>query len=263
MAILKPPSRQRKLVRYYENQIYKNIMAFFKSAKKTIVAKIIQRYENEIKSNEDLISRILMAITIDDFKALPASVQELYRKLASSGIMATLKGVKGKVDDETFQRVFKMTDDLAIKIASEQSANLIGMRVLADGSIVPNPNAKWRIDEATRIMLRDTITEAVENGISSKELAKLIADDFAFSMTRAKTIARTEVASVDVKSTLQTWIEAGLNHRNKIWLISEDPCPLCQENANQGVIPFSEEFINGDPPVHPNCTCDIALVVED
>ena len=46
------------------------------------------------------------------------------------------------------------------------------------------------------------------------------------------------------------------------WLVAE-PCDLCMENFNQSPIGIDEEWINGEPPVHPNCMCDIAPYVVD
>jgi len=45
----------------------------------------------------------------------------------------------------------------------------------------------------------------------------------------------------------------------KEW-VATDPCPICEENEVEGVVPIDHIFSSGDarPPAHPNCRCALA-----
>jgi hypothetical protein len=63
-----------------------------------------------------------------------------------------------------------------------------------------------------------------------------------------------------VQASRDLYAESGVEQVQ--WLVA-DPCDECQENLDQSPIGIDEEWINGDPPVHPNCMCDIAPYVVD
>lgn len=51
----------------------------------------------------------------------------------------------------------------------------------------------------------------------------------------------------------------GVSLNQKLWVTSDDPCPTCEDNADQGWIDADETFDSGDdePPAHPNCECTL------
>lgn len=120
------------------------------------------------------------------------------------------------------------------------------------------------IDESTRGMLAHDIDEAFKTGMTTDELARELRDNYAFSDARASTISRTEVARADMQGSMQAYRESGVV-KGKKWLLAEDPCPICEDNANDGTIDLDEDFSSGDDaaPAHPNCECDVAPVIED
>lgn len=133
----------------------------------------------------------------------------------------------------------------------------------ADGELVPNPSAQWRIDEGTREMLRSAVTEALEAGWSNDKLADALADSHAFSEQRAEMIARTETARADVEGNLAGYRALGV--QRKQWLASEDACEDCEALDGQavGIDDSFGEHGGFGPPAHPLCRCDLLPVLDD
>jgi hypothetical protein len=107
------------------------------------------------------------------------------------------------------------------------------------------------------------ITDAIEEGTSTDDLADQLEENYAFSEARAETIARTEVATADVEGNLQAYRDSGVVE-GKEWILgSEHPdigCE-CEDAADMGVVPLDDDFGGiGDPPAHPNCECDMLPV---
>lgn len=117
------------------------------------------------------------------------------------------------------------------------------------------------INEETREQMRGVIEYAIKNkrGVPglSRDLRNQITN---MSKVRAKMIARTETADA---------LESAFMDRAKDMKVTgkecivADPCPICEENGNAGVIPIDKPFPSGDmrPPFHPNCRCALAPVM--
>jgi SPP1 gp7 family putative phage head morphogenesis protein len=82
---------------------------------------------------------------------------------------------------------------------------------------------------------------------------------------RATMIARTETLSSLNRGMVANWKDAqakGLLGPNamKEWMAtSEGACPEC-EALDGTTVPLDDEFEDGDPPLHPHCSCALALV---
>lgn len=157
--------------------------------------------------------------------------------------------------------------DRAVEYARDRAAEMVGMRRTANGKLVPNPNAEWRIDEATRDEIRSIIANGLEDNIGRDEIAELIQESTAFSEERSQLIADTEVARANQMGVLNGYMagrEIGVKVK-KQWWADENPCEDCVANADEGPIDLDDLFPSGDdaPPAHPNCECAIIPVVED
>lgn len=165
------------------------------------------------------------------------------------------------VDDS--EDIVSLVNDDAVEYARERSADMVGKKWV-DGELIDNPKAEWIIDEATRDMLRGTVTTAMEEGWSNDKLADEIASSHAFSDERSMMIARTETAFADVEGNLAAYRASGLVSQ-KQWLASEDCCDDCQELDGE-IVDLDEDF-SGDggsgPPLHPNCECDVLPVLDE
>lgn len=103
------------------------------------------------------------------------------------------------------------------------------------------------------------LADALRQGLNRTETAKLI-DEVLNDPERAVVIAGTETANAVVQSSKDLYRESGVE---MIEYLVADPCDECQENYEASPIPIGDSFPNGDPPVHPNCMCDVAPYVVD
>lgn len=120
------------------------------------------------------------------------------------------------------------------------------------------------IDEPTRQWIASDIDLAMQEGWSAGRLSTVLEENYAFSSSRADTIARTEIAKADAAGRRKADEESGLA-RAKRWTTAQDPCDICQNNEADGIIDYNDEFSSGDfnNPAHPNCYCGIEVIYEN
>lgn len=164
------------------------------------------------------------------------------------------------IDD---QDITNLVNTYAQDYARQRSAEMVGKKWVG-GQLVNNPDSRWVITDSTRDLLRTDVTQAIDEGWSSDHLARIIEWNYAFSSTRAEMIARTEIAFADVAGNMQAYRESGIVE-GKQWILAENPCELCIENAEAGIIGLDDDFPNGvdAPPQHPHCECDVIPVTKD
>lgn len=158
-------------------------------------------------------------------------------------------------------------NDRAVEYARVRSAELVGKRVLEDGTIIDNPNPKWAITESTRTMVRDTIAGGLADNIGSDAIIEMLQEGYAFSPERAEMVSRTEIAMANSDAAMGSYREASADgvQLRKEWILGPAPCEVCQENADAGPIELGDMFPSGDDtvPAHPNCECAVVGIVED
>lgn len=163
------------------------------------------------------------------------------------------------------EKILVESEAKAIDYARRRSAELIGKRILKDGTIIDNPNAKFSITDTTRDGLKKLIEKAMREGWSNDELADNIEKDYNFSNKRAMTIARTETNLADNNLSVETYKKAGI--KQKKWLTANDDKvdTHCIKNQQQGVINIDMKFLSGHiaPPTHPNCRCTILPYISE
>ena len=114
------------------------------------------------------------------------------------------------------------------------------------------------IDSTTKDLIRTDVVQALNEGLSTADLADLLADNYAFSDARAETIARTETAHAAVSGTMAGWQESGVVDHVE-FDASPDCCDECA--AEDG-----KELDWGTEPedfMHPNCRCGVTAVLSD
>jgi SPP1 gp7 family putative phage head morphogenesis protein len=117
------------------------------------------------------------------------------------------------------------------------------------------------IEETTREGVRDLVARALAEGWTNDELAQALLDSGVFAASRAERIARTEVAMADVQGSLIGWQESGVV-AGKEWKTGGGPCDECEELDGE-VVSLDDDFPDGDPPLHPNCRCDVLPVLAE
>lgn len=155
--------------------------------------------------------------------------------------------------------------ECAAKWAKTRSAEMFGMKWLK-GQLVPNPDAKWAITEATRDLLRALTTQALEEGLSTDTLASAIEHHAAFGKVRARAIARTEIAQADTAGAMHSYrLSQIVTHKR--WLSAGDEAVSaeCEACEAAGAILLDEDFPSGvdAPPNHPNCRCVVLPVLDN
>lgn len=151
----------------------------------------------------------------------------------------------------------------SVDYATNRAAEMVG-RKWVDGELVDNPDAEWRIDDATRDELRSLITQVTTGDIPMTDLTREIMNATSFSPERAELISRTEIQAANAQGSLSGYFrarDAGVNIK-KAWEPDDDACPICLANADQGAIDLDDDFESGDdgPPAHPKCECVLVPV---
>jgi hypothetical protein len=223
--------------------------------------------KDDVNSDTDALVRRLIseAAPDSDFLTVPSFIgAELERQFKDSGYAALVPLGLG---DDTVSTDF--VDAGAVDYAKARGAELVGKRVLEDGSVVDNPNAAWSINDSTRDMLRSTVTQGVEEGWSADTLASEIEDATAFGEARAETIARTELAFAATAANRDVAHETGaVAKRSLLGSEHDDDVPdgdECDDAADADVIGIDEEFVPGyqNAPFHPKCVCDTEYIYAD
>jgi hypothetical protein len=109
------------------------------------------------------------------------------------------------------------------------------------------------------------ISRQAQEGWSVQELAQQIRQLAEIqSPKRALAISRTETAKAYTLGTLEAYHQSNVVSGTE-WLLGPEPCELCQELARTTpTAELGKEYAPGvvGPPLHPNCTCAIAAIVE-
>jgi len=182
----------------------------------------------------------LRIVEAADFGALEEEIRPELRKVARDAAKLGLEQV-----DAAVEKLLEQADARAIEWADKRAGELI-----------------TQVADTTRDRVRELVSSAEEEGWSNDRLATEIEDDSVFSEARAETVARTETAMADVQGNLIGWQEAGVVAQ-KEWKVAQDgECDDCQAMDGQ-TVDIDESFEGGDPPLHPNCRCDVLPVLAE
>lgn len=120
--------------------------------------------------------------------------------------------------------------------------------------------------DTDRQKLIDIISSAVKDGKSIPEIRATIQSDFdTYTKSQADRISRTEVARVSTQASLDAWEQSGLVE-GKQWVVMEggDECDDYDgevEALDGNFYGDTTEFADGDPPIHPNCKCQLVPIL--
>lgn len=227
--------------------VKRRIAAAFTKTGKDVAKQIAMKLKGLGKADDDIdIDEILRGLHIQFDSDLADDLAEEIGEIYSSSGAAGLAQLGVKMRSELVDQV----NDRAADWAEENAADLV-----------------TGIEDATRDMLRSTIASGLADGMTAEEIASSIEDGYAFGEERSQLIAETEIASANSEGALAGYEEAaneGISVK-KSWLILDDACDDCQENADAGAIDLDEMFPTGDdaPPAHPNCRCVLVPEVEE
>jgi hypothetical protein len=256
---LKRINRNRAAVKKARAEFAAIIRGLFETESPKIAAQISALIRRTTKDDVDPVDRILPELDFDGWVTLVIDGEKILVHIVVDGSGQAFSQVGADLTPEITDQV----NEAATAWAKERAASMVGMRYEADGTLVANPNAEWAITESTRDLLRTQVADAIEKGLSTDEIAAVLADSYAFSDARAETIARTEIASADIQGSLIGWKKSGVVE-GKEWLLGSEHNgeDECDEAADMGVVALDDDWGGiGDPPAHPNCECDISPVL--
>lgn len=229
------------------------------AAVRTALEGTVSKADTSTPDPEPIIDAALAAFAGLDF--IIDATSDVLEEIARDATRQVISVLGASSPDDLFDQV----SPRSVAIAEARAAELVGRRVLEDGSIIDNPNARWAITEATRTMIRDDITRVLRDNEGSDAIIRALEQTHTFSPARAEMVSRTEVADINSRAQMETYRgaeEAGVDVE-KEWILGPAPCEICQANADQGPIPLDEDFDSGDDtaPAHPNCVCAVIPVV--
>lgn len=195
------------------------------------------------------------------FESLAMELANPYEDSALSGVQ--IGALQMNVDDAG---MLNSINQQASDWARERAAELVGMAMDEEGTLIPNPNAKWAITDTTRQDLRDIVADSFIGNTDWEDfktnIKAALESSRTFSDARAEMIARTEMGRAQGGSTWQVWKKSGLV-TTLLWeATGPDPCVLCLMNDQQEV-PFGKAFPSGAYSTldsHPNCQCQVRAV---
>jgi len=187
-----------------------------------------------------------LAAVFEDGEVRGLKILELADGETTTNEARALFGLAPVVGGDAVPAIVNQVNERAVEWAKSRAADLV-----------------TQIEENTRDMLRATVVDAIEGGWGAAELADRIGESAAFDDSRAGMVARTEIIAANNSGNMLAYRESGVA-TGKEWLLGEDPCDICIDNADQGVIPLDDDFDSGDdaPPAHPRCECSVAPSTE-
>ena len=244
---------ERRKIVTSEKKLRTRLRRFLIDTGEKVAAQVRAKLKVMGKADDEFdIDAFLSSLDLSMFEGLDDEFREYLESVAADSGREALSIMGSRANDLVDQ-----VNERSVSWARQHAADLAGI----------NEDSPYALDQTTRDMLRATIAGGIEENLSAEEIGDRIEDAYAFSEERADLIAMTEVAAANSYGALAGYEEAeamGITVR-KSWLMLEDACPICQENADVGPIDLSEEFPSGDlaPPGHPNCRCVLVPEVED
>jgi hypothetical protein len=242
------------------------IAAGFAATVSALVAQIGGRIEQAATGalqKADAATDLLTRLDLGQLAVVEGPLERALALVAGRGAteaVATLRLAVPSLED------FAIPNERVTDFARERAAELVGKRVLADGTVIDSPNPEFAITEATRTLLRGTISTALEEGWSREQLREVLTGSYAFSAQRALTIARTELSRALIAGNMAAWQASGAV-AGKQWILGSlhDLDDECDGNAADGVVGFGDSFSSGDsaPPAHPRCVCDVIPILTE
>ena len=183
--------------------------------------------------------------------ALPESEREQYLEI----IIASITTMASDGARRAIEQVISELSASATDVFSQANLDAIAWAESRSAELVTS------IDKTTRDGIKDLVTKAETEGWSTQQLAQELRDEYGFSSYRAEMVARTETAMADVQGSLAGWKASGVVDR-KQFLAAPNCCSICQ-TYNRKIVDLDASFPGGDPPVHPNCRCDVIAVLKE
>ena len=246
--------------------IYNAFQAAKKSAATLIRDGLTPLLENVGKAAKTTSSDAITLAAALDLSAIEDIVVDLGDDLgivSSDAAHRTIIQIGASTTDE----LVSQTSDNAAQWAKDHAAELLGKKILSDGTVVDDPGLDYTITESTRNLVRDVISKGIRDGLTLDQIVQNV-EDIGFSEERAQSIAEDEVAIANSAGTLQGYSDAASAGVEvlKGWLTVGDEKvddEICGPNEEEGPIPLDQPFQSGHmtPIGHPRCRCSLVAYV--
>lgn len=254
-ALIKQTARMQLLIMRYFRELAKDAQKFVNwfeysqavyEQQRAMQADGLQAYNVQVIINNDAVSQ---------------QDQQFIKVVFDT--VATLQSLGVDSMETEFQSPIGLSSTSTIiqQLTTKQLANLVGMKVNKDGTIVPNPKPEFNIDETTRNRIAQSIKTSIQLGEDHTQAVQRLQSVIADS-DRADMIAHTEAVRAYAQG--RAIYAKQSNATGKYWSDS-NAVDICADNTAQGVIPIDADFVSGDPnePAHPRCKCIVTYVYGD
>lgn len=176
-------------------------------------------------------------------------------------LLATVLGASAGETTYQIPTNLSASDASIQRQARKQVGQLVGKRVLDDGTVVDNPNSQYVISDTTRKRIQNSIHTSIMLGedvpTAAKRLQSVIKDP-----KRAALIAHQEMAMA-YTSGLHMYGDAS-GAVGKEWQ-DNGAIDICKVNTEAGPIPFNDPYPSGDqhPTAHIGCKCYERLIYQN
>lgn len=174
--------------------------------------------------------------------------------------IATGAGIGAQSGEQIYRRYTGLTSTSAEiqRFARQQAASLVGKRLGKDGTIIDNPNAKYKISNTTRNDIRSAIRTSLSLGENQEQAVDRLRNTVK-NAKRAELIAQTEAVNAYQGGLLEFGKKSGATGKESQALNTSD---RCADYDREGVVPLN--YLYGGlylgPSYHPRCRCGIRLV---
>lgn len=239
---------QKQLRKYYKN-CWKSVEADFEALFEAAQAKIAA---GQTVTMNDIYK-------MDRYCQIQAKLKEQLKALGDKEIAAM---------DNNFEKQWKAIYGAAlpkdmmfneISVAAAKSA--INTTWCADGKHFSS--RVWKKNEQLVNTLNEELVNCVVTGKKTSELKQNLMERFNVSYSQADRIVRTESAHIQTQASQQRYKDAGITHYKFLGRHEHNANCDCGM-LNGKIFSFDEAVVGVNmPPMHPNCRCAIAPVVEE
>lgn len=211
------------------------------------------------------IEDILASYGFQEWDELIPKVQAVLETASRQAAVEAVQQIVGPIPElptASMGGYFDQVNQSAVDYANERAAELVG-RKLVDGQWIENPDAQWAITDSTRDWLREEISSAFLDGLSPQQLAQEIRGSQAFTQSRARMIAHTEIGNANMVTLESASTKAGATHKRSVLSANHDHDDVCDAAAAVGEVPVDYVYESGTtrPLYHPRCQCSESYYV--
>ena len=239
---------QKRLKKYYNIAARKVIEDFEKTYNKVLAAK----EDDREPTPADLYK-------LDQYWQMQAQLKKELQALGDKEIKLLSKEFEDEWRD-IYKTVHLPSDKAFSTISTANAKQMVNSPWLQDGKSFSQ--RVWNNTEKLVETLNDELMNCVITGKKPSELTKKLQERFDVSYSQANTLVKTEVAHIQTQSAAQRYKDYGLERYEFLGRDEHDIGCACKKLDGK-IFAFKDMRVGVNaPPMHPNCRCAIAPVVD-